>query len=178
MAERISKTPGRYPFSFVIVGDSGAWPDPTADAIFAQLLTQIARIRPSPLVFANLGDFAGPGTHQRHAHYLKLVERLPLPNCASVGNHDRDDPSATDAWAEIHGPTNFEFAHGHTRFIAIDAGPGRARGAELETAAGTNGPGEETLAFLARALEAGCRAASGCAHAYSSAVERALGAAC
>ena len=37
MAERISASPVRYPFSFVIAGDSGAWPDPTADAIFAQL---------------------------------------------------------------------------------------------------------------------------------------------
>ena len=32
MAERISATPVRYPFSFVVAGDSGAWPDPTADA--------------------------------------------------------------------------------------------------------------------------------------------------
>jgi hypothetical protein len=38
MAERIEATPVRYPFSFVIVGDSGAWPDPTADAIYRQLL--------------------------------------------------------------------------------------------------------------------------------------------
>ena len=33
MAERIGSAPVRYPFSVVIAGDSGAWPDPTADAI-------------------------------------------------------------------------------------------------------------------------------------------------
>ena len=37
MAERIEAASVAYPFSFVIAGDSGAWPDPTADAIFAQL---------------------------------------------------------------------------------------------------------------------------------------------
>jgi hypothetical protein len=38
MAEHIGAAPVAYPFSFVIAGDSGAWPDPNADAIFAQLL--------------------------------------------------------------------------------------------------------------------------------------------
>jgi hypothetical protein len=61
MAERIGETPVRYPFSFVVAGDSGAWPDPTADAIFAQLLRQATRPHPAPVFFANLGDFAGPG---------------------------------------------------------------------------------------------------------------------
>jgi hypothetical protein len=32
MAERIAATPVRDPFRFVIAGDTGAWPDPTADA--------------------------------------------------------------------------------------------------------------------------------------------------
>ena len=35
MAERIGTAAVQHPFSFVIAGDSGAWPDPTADAIFA-----------------------------------------------------------------------------------------------------------------------------------------------
>jgi hypothetical protein len=71
MAERISAAPVRYPFWFVIAGDSGAWPDPTADAIFAQLLKQTARLRPAPPFFANLGDSAVPGTRERHEHYLR-----------------------------------------------------------------------------------------------------------
>src|SRR4051794_6562908 len=50
-----------YPFSFAFAGDSGAWPDPTADAIFGQLVSQMEALRPAPLFFANLGDFAGPG---------------------------------------------------------------------------------------------------------------------
>jgi hypothetical protein len=32
-ARRIEGAPVRYPFRFVVAGDSGAWPDPTADAI-------------------------------------------------------------------------------------------------------------------------------------------------
>jgi hypothetical protein len=146
MVERIGRAPVRYPFSFVVAGDSGAWPDPTADAIFAQLLVQTARLRPAPLFFANLGDFAGPGTRERHEHYLAFVEQLPVPDLCIVGNHDLDDPRAAETWAQIHGPANFQFAYGHTRFIAIDAAP-------AEVAAGTEGPGDEALAFLAHSLQ-------------------------
>jgi hypothetical protein len=147
MAERIAATPVRYPFFFVIAGDSGAWPDPTADAIVTALLRQTARLEPRPVFFANLGDFAGPGTIERHEHYLRLVEPLPLPDVCVVGNHDLDDPAGRDAWAQVHGPMNFEFAYGQTRFAAIDAAPAAA-------AEGTEGPGDEALAFLARSLEA------------------------
>ena len=124
MAERISATPVRYPFSFVVAGDSGAWPDPTAEAIFAALLRQTARLTPSPVFFANLGDFAGPGTIERHEHYLGVVDDLPLPNVCVVGNHDLDDPGGRETWARVHGPVNFQFSYGHTRFIATDAAPG------------------------------------------------------
>jgi hypothetical protein len=154
MAQRISSTPVHYPFSFVIVGDSGAWPDPTADAILTALLQQTARLRPAPVFFANLGDFAGPGTIERHQHYLRLVEPLPLPNVCVVGNHDLDDQSAPDAWALIHGPMNFRFSYGHTRFVAIDAAPGVTATEGVATAAGTEGPRDEALAFLADSLEA------------------------
>jgi hypothetical protein len=147
MAERIAAAPVRYPFTFVIAGDSGAWADPTADAIYTQLLEQTGRLRPAPLFLANLGDFAGPGTRERHEHYLRLVERLPMPNVCIVGNHDLDDPGASATWAQVHGPANFEFAYGHTRFIAIDAAPS-------ETPAGTDGPDDDALAFLAHRLEA------------------------
>jgi hypothetical protein len=147
MAQRIAAAPVHYPFSFVVAGDSGAWADPTADAIYTQLLEQTARLRPAPLFFANLGDFAGPGTRERHEHYLRLVERLPMPNVCIVGNHDLDDPGGPATWAQVHGPANFEFGYGHTRFIAIDAAPS-------ETPDGTDGPDDDALAFLAHSLEA------------------------
>jgi hypothetical protein len=153
MAERISGSPVRYPFSFVVAGDSGAWPDPTADAIFSQLLKQTAGLRPVPLFFANLGDFAGPGTIERHEHYLHLVEELPVPDLCIVGNHDLDDPSAPETWTQVHGPTNFEFAYGHTRFIPVNAAPGEVGGTVIETPEGTDGPDEDALEFLAHSLE-------------------------
>src|SRR4029453_19243823 len=65
MAERIGATPVRYPFSFVIAGDSGAWADPTADGIYRQLLRQTARLTPAPVFLAHLGDLAGPGRGSR-----------------------------------------------------------------------------------------------------------------
>ena len=151
MAERISAAPAEYPFSFVVAGDSGAWPDPTADAIFAQLMRQTAELR--PVFFANLGDFTGPGTPERHADYLRLVEPLPVPDVCVVGNHDLDDPSGREAWAEVHGPVNFEFAHGHTRFIAIDAAPGEVGEVDIDPGHVT-GPGEAALAFLDERLAA------------------------
>ena len=154
MAERIAATPVRYPFSFVFAGDSGAWADPTADAIFSQLLRQTAALDPAPVFFANLGDFAGPGTPERHAHYLGLVEGLPMPDVGVIGNHDLDDPGAPDAWAAVHGPRNFEFAHGHTRFVVIDAAPGEVGEMEIDVEGGYEGPRAATLGFLAERLEA------------------------
>jgi hypothetical protein len=146
MVRRIGARSVEYPLSFVVAGDSGAWPDPTADAIFSQLLRQAAALDPAPLFFANLGDFAGPGSPERHTHYLGLVAGLPLPDLCVVGNHDLDDPSGRQTWAQVHGPTNFAFGWGHTRFIALDAAP-------AETTQGTTGPDEATLEFLARSLE-------------------------
>jgi hypothetical protein len=46
MGRRISEMSVHYPFSFVVAGDSGAWPDPTADAISTALLRQTAGLRP------------------------------------------------------------------------------------------------------------------------------------
>src|SRR3954451_15495879 len=150
MAERIAGTPVRYPFSFVVAGDSGAWPDPTAEAIYAQLLSQTAELE--PVFFANLGDFAGPGTRERHEEYLRRVEGLPVPDLCVIGNHDLDDPSGPDAWAVIHGPRNFDFAYGHTRFIALDAAPGEVGEVEIDTSGDYAGPGEAALAHLAERL--------------------------
>src|SRR3954470_6182315 len=138
MAERIGAAPVRYPFSFVIAGDSGAWPDPTADAIFSELLRQVAEAR--PVFFANLGDFAGPGTVERHEHYLELVCGLGIPNVCLIGNHDLEDPHAGEAWTAVHGPRNFQFGHGSTRFVAIDGASGQAGPLGDPTPPDTAGP--------------------------------------
>lgn len=131
-------------FSFVFAGDSGAWPDPTADAIFAQLLRQTTELRPRPVFFAHLGDFAGPGTRERHEHYLRLLEPLSIPNVCLIGNHDLEDPVAAAAWGAVHGPRNFSFACGHTRFVAIDG----ASDGDTDTAI----PPKSSLAFLEESL--------------------------
>lgn len=154
MAERIASTQVRYPFSFVVAGDSGAWPDPTADGIFTQLLRQVAMIHPAPVFFANLGDFAGPGTLRRHRHYLRLAGVLPFPNICVIGNHDLDDPSGPDAWAEVHGPTNFDFAYGHTHFVALDGAPGEVGSVVIPEGPESEGPREAALDFLETSLEA------------------------
>jgi hypothetical protein len=145
MADRIASTPVRYPFSFAFAGDSGAWADPTADGIFGQLVRQMAALDPAPVFFANLGDFAGPGTLERHEHYLRLVEPLPVANLCVPGNHDRDDPVGMEVWERLHGPMSFDFAYGHTHFVAIDG----VGGAEKPW-----GPSDEVLAFLDRSLGA------------------------
>jgi hypothetical protein len=152
MAERIGATPVRHPFTFVIAGDSGAWPDPTADAIFSQLLRQVGEL--DPVFFANLGDFAGPGTRDRHEHYLGLVGSLEIPNVCLVGNHDLEDPGGWEAWSAVHGPANFQFAHGGTRFVAVDGGSGQAGELGDTTPPDTAGPSAEALRFLDDALTA------------------------
>jgi hypothetical protein len=151
MARRIESSAVSYPLRFVVAGDSGAWPDPTADGIFSQLVRQVAELDPPAVFFANLGDFAGPGTIDRHRRYLELVEPLPIPNVCVIGNHDLDDASGPDSYAQVHGPTNFDVAYGHTRFVAINAAPG-VPGLIEDPSAGTpegiEGPREEDLEFL------------------------------
>lgn len=157
MAERIERAPVRYPIRFVVAGDSGAWPDPTADGIFAALLSQVSQLDPAPAFFVQLGDFAGPGTPERHDHYLSLVAALSIPDVCVVGNHDLDDAGGPEAFERLHGPANFSFAYGHTRFVVLHSQPGVAGEVEVrgaDTPEGLEGPREEDLAFLAHALDA------------------------
>jgi hypothetical protein len=157
MTERIEATPVGYPFCFVVAGDSGAWADPTADGVFRELVAQIGELDPAPVFFANLGDFAGPGTIERHEHYLRLVDPLPMPNICVIGNHDLDDETGPDSFARIHGATNFTFAYGNTRFVAINAAPGvpgEIVVSGADSPGGIEGPREEDLGFLETALAA------------------------
>jgi hypothetical protein len=152
MARRIERMPVADPLRFAIAGDSGAWSDPTADAIFAELVRQIAHVRPA--FFVNLGDFAGPGTLARHQDYLRLVQPLRMPNLCVVGNHDVDDPAGRDVWERVHGPMNFSFGHGHTRFVAIHAASRPGRHYRREPPEAVRGPRREDLDYLDRALGA------------------------
>ena len=158
MAARIGSTPVSYPFSFVVAGDSGAWADPTADGIYSQLLRQVARLDPAPVFFANLGDFAGPGTPDRHEHYLRLADELPIPNICVVGNHDLDDEAGPEAWARAHGAVSFDFAHGNTHFVVLNGAPGEVGEVEIDVGVPVEGPREEALEFLDRSLDAAATA--------------------
>lgn len=156
MAQRIEEAPVTYPFRFVVVGDSGAWPDATADAIFTRLLEQAAILDPTPVFFANLGDFAGPGTTDRHQRYLRMVDALPFPNLCVVGNHDLDDADGPAAWESVHGPMNFDFAYGNTRFVVLHSEPGVVGEIDVPgvgTPEGCEGPRDDDLAYLNDALE-------------------------
>jgi hypothetical protein len=157
MVERIEAAPLDGVVRFAFAGDSRAWWDPTADAIYTALVEQVAALDPAPAFFVNLGDFAGPGTPDRHAHYLRQMEALPIPNVCVVGNHDLDDVNGPAVFERIHGPMNFDFAGGHTRFVAIHAEggePGRADFPGYGTPAGTRGPRDVDLAFLDKRLSA------------------------
>jgi Calcineurin-like phosphoesterase len=147
--ERIEAAPAGDVVRFVVAGDSGAWWDPTADGIYAELLRQVATLDPPPVFFANLGDFAGPGTLERHEHYLGLVADLPVPDLCIVGNHDLDDATGWDNYYRIHGPANFTFACGHTRFVALHSQASDVGEIEITR---SEGPREEDLAFLERTL--------------------------
>src|SRR3954454_23833935 len=146
MAKRIEAAPVADPVRFAFAGDSGAGPAPTADAIFAQLVRQVGELE--PLFFANLGDFAGPGTVDRHEAYLRLVEPLAIPNICVVGNHDLDDPSGATAWQRIHGPMNFDVGHGHVRFVALRAAARVGRHDRSEPPDAVEGPTRDDLDFL------------------------------
>src|SRR5918912_2521069 len=101
MVERIEAAPAADVVRFAVAGDSGAWADPTAEAIYAQLVRQVAALDPPPAFFANLGDFAGPGTRDRHDAYLQLVEPLDVPNVCIIGNHDLDDEAGGPTYGDV-----------------------------------------------------------------------------
>src|SRR5438067_972432 len=149
MAERIERTPVDGAVRFVLAGDSGAWADPTADGIFSELLRQVAELDPPPAFFANLGDFAGPGTPERHEHYLGLVAGLPIPDLCVVGNHDLDDPAGLETFERIHGPvTSSSPAAG----LASSRSGRRPARSERWTSSRRSRAGDEDLAFLDEAL--------------------------
>jgi hypothetical protein len=154
MVARVESAPAEDPVRFVVAGDSGAWPDPTADAIYAALVRQAGALDPPPLFFANLGDFAGPGTPERHEHHLALLGDVAVPSLCVVGNHDLDDPGGWDAFEAVHGPVNFTFAHGHVRFVVLHSQPSEVGEVDVDAdqPGGLSGPREEDLAFLGAAL--------------------------
>ena len=91
---------------------------------------------------ANLGDFAGPGTPERHEHYLGSSSDLPCPDICVVGNHDLDAPGRPGGVDGGPRAGGVQLRGGRTRFVALDAAPrgdaGRAR----------RGRATEALAFL------------------------------
>lgn len=173
MVERIEAAQTIGAIRFVIVGDSGAWPDPTAEAIFAALVDGIAALDPPPAFVAQLGDFAGPGTAERHGRYLELVEPLDVPNICIVGNHDLDDAAGLETFERIHGQVNFDFAVGHTRFVALHSEPGAVgRVAVDEPPEGTEGPRDADSRLPRRRALGRGRAEPRRAHAHASALRR------
>ena len=152
MVERIEAASVQFPLRFAFAGDSGAYPDPTADGLFSELVRQVAELEPA--FFVNLGDFAGPGTRDRHDAYLQLVEPLGVPNVCVVGNHDLDDMNGWEAWERVQGPMNFTFGHGHTRFVAIHAASRPGRHDRQEPPEAVEGPRRDDLEFLETALSA------------------------
>jgi hypothetical protein len=82
------------------------------------------------------------------------VEPLAIPNICIVGNHDLDDADGWETFRRIHGPANFTFAYGHTRFVALHAQPTGAGEIFIEKDApeGIAGPREEDLEYLDRTL--------------------------
>ena len=148
MIARIEAAPVQYPFRFVILGDTAATPRPEADAVFSGMLGQIQRLDPAPLFLANLGDFSGPGSRDRHEDYLRLVEPVAIPNICLMGNHDRDDPAGWEIFPDVHGNMDYQFAYGHTRFICINSHScnGGRPGDRVD------GPRAEDLAYLEKCL--------------------------
>jgi hypothetical protein len=68
-------------------------------------MAQVSGLDPPPVFFAQLGDFAGPGTAERHEHYLGLVAGLPIPDVCVVGNPREADlalDGALEAAEEPH----------------------------------------------------------------------------
>lgn len=133
------------PFSFTIAGDSGFVPNEAGDAVFVRMLEAMGRLEPRPAFFANLGDFAGPGTRARHEHYADMIAHCALPSVAVTGNHELDDASGAGNFADFIGAANFSFTCAHALFVGINS---------YQRPNGAHGPEAEDLAFLEAALEA------------------------
>lgn len=144
MIRRVEATPVTYPFTFTIAGDCGFQPNPAGDVFVARALKYMEQLAPKPLLFVSLGDFAGPGTAQRHQQYRALLQGLSSPSVCVMGNHELDDETGEANFRDIIGPSNFSFAYGNTLFVAIRS---------FERGPGTHGPEAADLAFLEQCLK-------------------------
>ncbi len=121
MINRIESASIKYPYSFIIAGVNGISPNFAADAIFTELLQQMGQLPEKPIFFANMGDFSGPGSIDRHEHYIHMVDKLTIPNICIIGGHENDDSEGLKNYRTIHGPENFYFFYGNSDFIVIDS---------------------------------------------------------
>ena len=96
MAERIEAAPVGEPVRFVVAGDSGAWPDPTADAIFAELVAQVAALDPAPAFFAQLAAMT-------EAETRTLRDWADRETARNLATGLTDDEAADLAWDDICG---------------------------------------------------------------------------
>ena len=111
--ERLRRDAGDGPLRFAVLGDIQLFLDESSDAV------EDLERRDVDFV-VQVGDLTEFGSAQEYAWVAGLLDRLPVPSFAVLGNHDVMG-TGTDIYRETFGPTFFSFTHAGSRFVLFDS---------------------------------------------------------
>ncbi|MFP2904479.1 metallophosphoesterase family protein [Pyxidicoccus sp. 3LFB2] len=111
--ERLSREAGEGPLRFAVVGDMQLFLDESSAAVADLSRRDVAFV-------VQVGDFTEYGSAQEFAWVTGLLDRLPVPSFAVLGNHDVLGTGA-DIYRRTFGPPFFSFQHAGSRFVLFDS---------------------------------------------------------
>jgi len=110
---RLPRHEPERPFRFAVIGDIQLFLDDSADAV-----DDLAR-RDVDLV-VQMGDLTEYGTAQEYEWVARLLEKIPAPTFAIVGNHDLMGKGGL-LYQRTFGPTFQSFDYQGSRFVLFDS---------------------------------------------------------
>ncbi|MCP3140674.1 metallophosphoesterase family protein [Pyxidicoccus xibeiensis] len=111
--EQLRRDAHEGPLRFAVLGDIQLFLDDSASA-----MKDLERHDVDFVV--QLGDLTEFGSAQEYDWVARLLDRLPVPSFAVIGNHDVLGNGA-DIYRRAFGPTFFSFRHAGSRFVLYDS---------------------------------------------------------
>jgi 3',5'-cyclic AMP phosphodiesterase CpdA len=111
--ERLRREAREGPFRFAVLGDMQLFLDESSAAV------KDLKRRDVDFV-VQVGDLTEYGSAQEYEWVARLLDELPMPSFAVLGNHDVLGTGA-DNYRRTFGPTFFSFRYAESRFILFDS---------------------------------------------------------
>ncbi|MBZ4418928.1 metallophosphoesterase [Myxococcus sp. RHSTA-1-4] len=111
--ERLRRDAPEGPFRFAVIGDMQLFLDESAAAVKDLQRRDVAFV-------VQLGDLTEFGSAQEYEWAAGLLDELPVPFFAVIGNHDVLGTGA-DIYRRTFGPAFFTFEYAGSRFVLFDS---------------------------------------------------------